>query len=287
MKRFIPYYKGHWHILIFDLFCASLTALGEVIFPLLIRFITDTAINDMASLTPSLILKICGFYIILRIVDVCAYFYMANQGHVMGTKMETKMRSDLFCHLQKQTFSFFSNNKIGQLMSRLTTDLFDITEFAHHFPEELFIAGIKITVSFIVLLGFNVELTLIIFIILPIMLIFCKKLNAKMKETFKKNREQTGVINSNVEDSLLGIRVVKSFTNEDIEMEKFEEGNKEFLRLKKLSYKYMGAFQCMTRFFDGLMYITGITAGSFFLINSKISASFKSPFFISTYFLLR
>lgn len=271
LKRFLPYFKNYRHILVFDLFCAALTALCEVIFPLLARFITDSAINDISKLTVEVILKISIFYIALRIIDVLAFFYMANHGHVMGAKIETDMRRDLFDKLQQQSFSFYSNNKVGQLMSRITSDLFDITEFAHHCPEEFFIAGIKITVSFIVLCTFSIPLTLIIFAILPIMLFVCRKLNRKMRETFKKNREQTGVINAQVEDSLLGIRVVKSFANEDIEKKKFEDGNQHFLELKRLSYKYMGLFQCSTRLFDGLMYIAGVLAGSLFLINGKIT----------------
>ncbi len=272
IKRFIPYFKKYRHIMVFDLFCASLTALCEVIFPLLVRTITDMAINDIKSLTVGVIARISIFYIALRIVDVLAFYYMANRGHIMGAKIETDMRRDLFQKFQEQTFSFYSNNKVGQLMSRITSDLFDITEFSHHCPEEFFIAGIKITVSFIVLCTFNIPLTLIIFAILPLMLIVCRKLNRKMRETFKKNREQTGVINAQVEDSLLGIRVVKSFANEDIEKEKFEKGNQEFLSIKKLSYKYMGLFQSTTRFFDGLMYIAGVTLGSLFLVNGKITA---------------
>lgn len=271
MKRFIPYFKKYKGVMIFDLFCAALTALCEVIFPLIARYITNTAINDISKLTVDVILKLSLFYIVLRIIDVVAFFYMANQGHIMGAKIETDMRRDLFSKLQQQTFSFYSNNKIGQLMSRITSDLFDITEFAHHCPEEFFIAGIKITLSFIVLCTFSIPLTLIIFAILPLMLFFCKKLNRKMRDTFKKNREQTGVINAQVEDSLLGIRVVKSFANEDIEKAKFEEGNLKFLSIKKLSYKYMGLFQCTTRLFDGLMYIAGVLAGSLFLINDKIT----------------
>lgn len=272
MRRFLPYFKKYKGIMIFDLFCASLTALCEVIFPLIARYITNTAINDISKLTVDIILKISMFYIVLRIIDVIAFFYMANQGHIMGAKIETDMRRDLFDKLQQQTFSFYSNNKVGQLMSRITSDLFDITEFAHHCPEEFFIAGIKITLSFIVLCTFSVPLTFIIFTILPLMLFFCKKLNRKMRQTFKQNREQTGVINAQVEDSLLGIRVVKSFANEDIEKSKFEEGNQKFLSIKKLSYKYMGLFQCTTRLFDGLMYIAGVLAGSLFLINGKITA---------------
>ena len=284
IKRFAPYFKKYIGTLIFDLFCASLTALGEVIFPLIVRYITNAAITDIKLLTPHILAKISIFYIILRLVDVFAFYYMANRAHVMGAKIETDMRRDLFDKLQQQTFSYYSNNKVGQLMSRITNDLFDITEFAHHCPEEFFIAAIKIIISFFILAGFNIWLTLIIFAILPVMLVFCKILNKKMRETFKKNREQTGVINAQVEDSLLGIRVVKSFTNEELEKKKFEEGNSKFLSLKKLSYKYMGLFQCMTRFFDGLMYITGICIGSLFLINEKITpADFTAYlFYIST-----
>lgn len=284
IKRFAPYFKKYIGTLIFDLFCASLTALGEVIFPLIVRYITNAAITDIKLLTPQILAKISIFYIILRLVDVFAFYYMANRAHVMGAKIETDMRRDLFDKLQQQTFSYYSNNKVGQLMSRITNDLFDITEFAHHCPEEFFIAAIKIIISFFILAGFNIWLTLIIFAILPVMLVFCKILNKKMRETFKKNREQTGVINAQVEDSLLGIRVVKSFTNEELEKKKFEEGNSKFLSLKKLSYKYMGLFQCMTRFFDGLMYITGICIGSLFLINEKITpADFTAYlFYIST-----
>ncbi len=271
IKRFVPYYKKYIPILIFDLFCALLTALCEVIFPLLVRFITDSAVKDISILTPALIIRIGLFYIVLRIIDVVAYYYMANRGHVMGAMIETDMRRDLFDKLQTQTFEFYANNKVGQLMSRITNDLFDITEFSHHCPEEFFIAGIKIITSFIILCGFSVPLTLIIFLILPMMLVFCMRLNRRMKNTFKKNREQTGVINAQVEDSLLGIRVVKSFANEELEKQKFEKGNAVFLGLKKLSYKYMGMFQSVTRFFDGLMYITCVIAGSFFLINNKIT----------------
>lgn len=284
IKRFAPYFKKYFGTLIFDLFCASLTALGEVIFPLIVRYITNAAITDIKILTPGLIGKISVFYIFLRLIDVLAYYYMANRGHVMGAKIETDMRRDLFAKLQEQTFSYFSNNKVGQLMSRITNDLFDIAEFAHHCPEEFFIAGIKIIVSFIILSRFNLMLTLIMFAILPVMLVFCRILNKKMRYVFKKNREQAGVINAQAEDSLLGIRVVKSFTNEELEKKKFDEGNIKFLSLKRLSYKYMGLFQCMTRFFDGLMYITGICVGSVFLMYGKITtADFTAYlFYIST-----
>lgn len=272
IKRFIPYFKKYKLILFIDLFCASLTTLCELVFPMLVRFITNTAVTNPAQLTISLIAKIGIFYLILRLIDTVSYFFMANQGHVMGAKIETDMRHDLFEHLEKQSFSYYSNNKIGQLMARITSDLFDVTEFAHHCPEEFFIAGLKITLSFIILCNVNIPLTLIIFAILPIMLLCTKIFNKKMRNVFKQNRYQTGEINAQVEDSLLGIRVVKAFANEDIEKEKFNEGNKEFLRLKKLSYKYMGGFQSTTRLFDGIMYITVVVAGAVFLMNGKINA---------------
>lgn len=271
IKRFVPYFKKYKGILIFDLMCASFTTICELVFPMLVRFITNTVTEDASALTAEVIIRICGFYVVLRIVDTLAYYYMANRGHIMGAKIETDMRRDLFSKLQEQTFSFFSENKIGQLMSRLTSDLFDVTEFAHHCPEEFFIGAIKIIAAFIILCGVNVPLTMIVFAVLPVMLIFCKVLNKKMRAVFTENRVQTGEINARAEDSLGGIRVVKSFGNENIEKEKFEKDNIKFLEIKRRSYRYMGIFQSTTRFFDGVMYITAVTAGSFFLINKSIT----------------
>ena len=272
IKRFLPYFKKYKWILIFDLFCASHTTLCEIILPMIARFITNTATENLSALTAELVLKIGSFYILLRVIDTTAYYYMANRGHVMGAKIETDMRRDLFDHLQRQSFSYFSDHKIGQLMARITSDLFDVTEFAHHCPEEFFIAALKITASFIILCGVNVPLTLIIFAFLPLMLVCTKAFNKKMRSVFKQNREQTGEINAQVEDSLLGVRVVKSFANEPIERKKFEAGNGKFLMLKKLSYKYMGGFQATTRFFDGIMYAAVVIAGALFLVYGKINA---------------
>ena len=189
----------------------------------------------------------------------------------MGAKIETDMRRDLFSHLQKLSFSYFATHKVGQIMSRITSDLFDITEFAHHGPEEFFIAGLKITVSFAILFGIDPMLTLIVFAVLPFIFIFVKFFNTRMRRAFKEQRVQVGEINSQVEDSLLGIRVVKSFANEGIEKDKFESGNKEFLRLKKLGYLYMGGFGSTNRFFEGVMYLTVVVAGSLFLMKGSIS----------------
>lgn len=271
IRRFLPYFKKYKGILIFDLVCASLTTVCDLIFPLIVRKITDLGISDPASLTVSLILKLGALYLILRLLDAAANFYMQNTGHVMGAKIETDMRHDLFSHLQKLSFSYFSSHKVGQIMSRITSDLFDITEFAHHGPEEFFIAGLKITVSFIILFGVNPLLTLIVFAVLPLIFIFVKFFNTRMRRAFKAQRVQVGEINSQVEDSLLGIRVVKSFANEPIEKAKFEEGNKEFLRLKKLGYLYMGGFGSSNRFFEGLMYLIVIVAGALFLLKGAIT----------------
>lgn len=271
VRRFLPYFKKYRGILIFDLICASLTTVCDLVFPLIVRRITDLGISDPASLTVSLILRLGSLYLILRLLDAAANFYMQNTGHVMGAKIETDMRRNLFAHLQKLSFSYFSSHKVGQIMSRITSDLFDITEFAHHGPEEFFIAGLKITVSFIILFGVNPLLTLIVFAVLPLIFIFVKFFNTRMRRAFKAQRVQVGEINSQVEDSLLGIRVVKSFANEPIEKAKFEAGNKEFLRLKKLGYLYMGGFGSSNRFFEGLMYLIVIVAGALFLIKGAIT----------------
>ena len=176
IRRFAPYFKKYLWILIFDLFCAALTTVCELALPIIVQQITDRGINDLASLTLSYILRIGGLYIFLKLVDVGATFFMASIGHIMGTKIETDMRRDMFAHLQKLSFSYFDNTKIGQLMSRITTDLFDITEFAHHCPEEFFIAGIKILASFIILCQASIPLTLAVFACVPLMGVVSVKL---------------------------------------------------------------------------------------------------------------
>lgn len=270
IRRFLPYFKKYTPILIFDLICASFTTVCDLVFPMLVRYITNLGINDIGALTVEIILKVGALYLILRIIDAAANYYMANTGHVMGAKIETDMRRDLFGHLQKMSFSYFANHKVGQLMSRLTNDLFDITEFAHHGPEEIFICGLKIIVSFIILCNVNVPLTLIMFAIMPFVIIFVKYFNTRMRANFKSQRVQIGEINAQTEDSLLGIRVVKSFANEEMEKEKFEEGNTLFLKLKKLGYVYMGGFQSTNRFLEGMMYLVIIVAGSLFMMKGFI-----------------
>ena len=271
MKRFIPYFKKYKWILILDLICASLTTVCELVFPMLVRHITNMGIYHLSELTVTMVLQLGLLYLVLRIIDSAANFYMADTGHVMGAKIETDMRRDLFAHLEKLSHAYYADHKVGQIMARMTSDLFDITEFAHHCPEEFFIAGLKIIVSFIILCSVNVPLTLIMFASLPLIFLFVKFFNTRMRRAFKAQRNQIGEINAQVEDTLLGMRVVKSFANEDIEAEKFEEGNGKFLDTKKLGYFYMAGFQTSNRAFEGLMYLVVVVAGAIFMINGKIN----------------
>ena len=272
IRRFIPYYKKYIPTVIFDLFCASLTTVCEIVLPLIIRNITNSGMEGFAALTVEYVLRVGALYVILRIIDALAYYYMAYTGHVMGTKIETDMRKDAYSHLQKLSNTYFNNTKVGQIMGRITNDLFDVTEFSHHCPEEFFIAGIKGVVSFIILININVALTLIIFAIIPIMLFICGKLNKRMKSTFRKQRVVIGDLNARIEDSLLGQQVVKAFANEELEKEKFEKDNADFYSIKRLSYRYMGAFSTTTRLFDGVMYAAVVIFGSLFMIDGRINA---------------
>jgi len=267
-KRFLPYYSRYKWIMIFDLFCAALTTLCELVLPMIVREITGSA-----AITVNIIAKFGILYIFLRIVDTAAYYYMASVGHIMGTRIENDMRHDMFQHLQKLSFSYYDNTKIGTLMSRITNDLFDVTEFAHHCPEEFFIAGVKIVGSFILLSMMNLWLTLIIFSVIPVMIIVLVHFRKRMKKNFAESRVQIGELNSQIEDSLLGIRVVKSFAKESVEQEKFDKGNKKFFSIKKEMYGIMAGFQSSTRLFDGIMYIVVVIAGALFMINGSITAA--------------
>jgi ATP-binding cassette, subfamily B, bacterial len=271
IRRFAPYYKNYLKTVAFDLLCAAMTTLCELVLPLIVRSITNQAIDNLAGLTVNLVLKLGGLYIFLRIIDAAAAYYMASVGHIMGSRIETDMRRDLFAHLQQLSFSYYSNTKVGQIMARITGDLFEVTEFAHHCPEEFFIAAIKITASFIILAGMNIWLTLMVFILLPMMLLFSRVFNKRMRKAFMDSRHQVGELNAQVEDSLLGIRVVKSFANEPMEEEKFRDGNQQFLQTKRVAYKAMAGFHTTTRVFDGLMYILVVIVGALFIIGGQIT----------------
>lgn len=270
IRRIFPYFKPYKKTLFFDLFCAALTTVCEVVLPMIIRSITNTAINDVAQLTLNMVFGLSALYLVLRVIDSFANFYMASTGHIMGAKIETDMRRNAYAHLQQLSDSYYNNTKVGQIMGRITNDLFDITEFAHHCPEEFFIAAIKITVSFIILVRINLWLTLLVFVFVPIMTVVCRIINKKMRSAFSDQRYQIGELNANIEDSLLGQKVVKAFANEDVENAKFEKGNQKFFGIKKYSYKIMGLFQTSTRVFDGLMYLTVVLGGGIFLVYKKI-----------------
>lgn len=272
-KWFIPYFIKHKRVMLLDLLCAGLTTGCELVLPMIVREITSIATTDISRLTAGLVLSMAGLYGALKVVDMVAGYYMTYVGHCMGVKIEKDMREDMFSHLLTAPFSYFDTTKVGQLMSRITTDLFDISEFAHHCPEEFFIAGLKVTVSFAVLSSINPLLTVSTFVAVPLIFFGSMYFRRKMRSAFKARREITGDVNAQTETTLLGIRVVKSFANEDLEREKF---NAESTRLSKVqcdSYKYMARLNCVTRLFDGVMYLVMILLGGYFLISGKITAA--------------
>lgn len=273
VKRILPYYKPYWKTLALDLFCAAMTTVCELVLPMIIRRITNVATSETEVLTASLILTMGGIYIFLRAVDAAATYYMASVGHIMGTRIETDLRRDLFSHLQKLSFSYYNDAKVGVLMSRLTSDLFDITEFAHHCPEEVFISAIKIVGSFAILCTVNIPLTLIIFAMFPPMVWGMYVFNRRLKDGFKKRRKVSGELNAAIEDSLLGVHVIKSFAGEAREEKKFEKHNFALLASRTRVYRLMGSFQCVSRLFDGLMYIMTVMVGSFFIMYKHINAA--------------
>ena len=272
-KHFLPYFKKHKAVLALDLFCAALTTGCEIVLPMIVREITSIATTDISKLTLELILTLTAVYAVLKIIDMAAGYYMIYIGHGMGVKIEKDMREDMFAHLLTVPFSYFDKTKVGQLMSRITTDLFDVVEFAHHCPEEFFIAGIKVTASFIILAGINPLLTVSTFIAIPIIFYGSLYFRRKMRKIFKERRVIAGEVNAQTETSLLGIRVVKSFANEEQETAKFNTRSTEFAQVQKDSYKYMAMLNCVVRMFDGLMYVVMILLGGYFLMTGKITAA--------------
>ncbi len=272
-KWFFPYFKKHKAVLALDLFCAALTTGCEIVLPMIVREITSIATTDISKLTLELILSLAAVYLVLKIIDMAAGYYMIYIGHGMGVKIEKDMREDMFSHLMTVPFSFFDKTKVGQLMSRITTDLFDVVEFAHHCPEEFFIAAIKIVASFVILAGINPLLTVSTFVAIPLIFYGTLYFRRQMRAVFKERRVIAGEVNAQTETSLLGIRVVKSFSNEKTEENKFNERSNEFAEVQKASYKYMARLNSVVRMFDGLMYVVMIILGGYFLIKGKITAA--------------
>ena len=271
-KRFLPYYGKYYPTLILDLICAGFSTMCDLVLPIILRYLTNTARQDLSLLTVKLILTLGVIFVLLRVVDTIANYYMQNIGHVMGAQIETDMRYDIFSHIQQLPYSYYNTNKSGQILSRITTDLFDVTEFAHHCPEEFFIAVVKLVVSFLILININITLTLTIFVMIPIMVFFMSSANNHMRKAQKEQRNHVGEINSGIENNILGAKVVKSFANEELEVKKFHKENLRFLDIKKEFYKHMSNFQVVYRIFDGIMYLTVIVLGSYYMKVGKINA---------------
>lgn len=270
IKSVIPYFKKYKNILFIDLLCAGLTTASEMVLPLILRYMTNIGITDASSLTLQLITRIAVLFILIKCVELVAVYYMASIGHIMGAKIETDMRFDMYKHLQTMSDNFYNETKVGQIMSRMTNDLFDITEFAHHCPEEYFIGFIKICISFVILFNINMPLTLAVYLMIPVMFISSSRFKNSMRREQKKQRVHVGDLNSSIEDSILGIKVVKSFANEDIELKKFEKDNSKFLSIKKLFYKSMAGFNTVNRSIDGLMYFIVIVFGGYQMMKGRL-----------------
>ena len=270
LKRFIPYYKPYKKILTIDLISAALTTVSQLILPLLLSYLTDWA--QLGLLDVSRVVKVAIVYIATKFIEVVSRFIMQSFGHIMGAKIERDMRGDVFNHLLNMDTEFFNEAKIGQLMTRMTTDLNEITEFSHHVPEEFLVGAIKLIISFVVLLTINWKLSLIIYILIPIMYIVSRKSRAKFRLATMNTRKQIGSINSGIEDTLLGISVVKSFANEHIEKEKFGRENEKFADIKKDQYFNMAKYFMVKDAFSGIMYAVLILVGGVFVINGYISA---------------
>ena len=273
LKKMISYYKPYLHIFWADMFFATLSAGVALVIPLVVRYVTSTLIYCEADVILHQMVYIAIGLFVLLAVDCYSRFFIGNYGHVMGAKMEYDMRQEIFEHMQKLSFSFYDDAKVGQLMSRITSDLFDITELLHHGPENIILSVLKIAGAFVILMNINGWLVLAAFIVLPFMFVFAFLLNKKMRGAFKRNREKIAEINAQIEDNLSGIRVVKSFANEDIEAEKFKIGNDGFLAAKKNSYHYMGSFQAGVGVFTTLIQVNVILVGGILIAYQKVDIS--------------
>ena len=272
-KRLISYYKPYKKVFFTDMFFAFLGAVTTLILPLIIRYVTGTLVYEPRNVMLEGV-AICAVIMVSLVLIQCySNYYIANYGHVMGAKIEYDMRNEIFGHFQKLSFSFYDNQKVGQLMSRITNDLFDITELLHHGPEEIVISTIKLVGSLIVLLIINVKLAIAAFAIIPIMVVYAYTLNRKMKRAFKNNRAKVADINAGIEDNLSGIRVVKSFANEDIEQQKFIAGNDRFLESKKDSYLYMGRYHSGLGAFVTMITVIVMVTGAILLNDGSLKTT--------------
>ncbi len=270
LKKLFSYYKPYRGLFYSDMFFAILGAIVTLVIPLIVRYITNEVVYFDGHKAMRTILILGAVMIGLVIVEFVCNYFIAYYGHIMGVYMEADMRSDIFGHYQKLTFAFYDNQKVGALLSRITSDLFDITELLHHGPEDVVISIIKLVGAFIILININGPLTLIAFVFVPVMVLFAWYYNRKMKRAFKRNREKIADINSQIEDSLSGIRVVKSFANESIEMKKFNQGNQNFVSAKKVSYRYMAGYNSGLSALTTLVTVSVLLAGVSFLTSGTI-----------------
>lgn len=278
LKKFISYYKPHKLIFTLDMLASLVVSMIAIVYPI----VTRTMLNDLIPNRNYRMVVIFGCtLLVLYIVRMLLNYFIQYYGHVMGVRMQAKMRSDMFNHLEKLPYSFYDKNETGKIMSRMTSDLFDISELAHHGPENLLISSISIITSFVYLSTINIWLTLIIFICVPFLIILASGLRKQMRSAFKRSRVSTAEINAALESSISGIRVTKAFTNSEKEREKFEVGNKEFVEAKRDAYKAMGKFHSSTAFITDIFNVIVLIAGGFFLYNGAISFGDYSAFIVS------
>ena len=270
IKKFIHYYGPYKAVFFIDLICAAVISLVDLAYPQILRTMTKTLFTqDKVMILHALPVIAVSLFVMYIVQSLCKY-YVTYQGHMMGANMERDMRRELFDHYQELSFSYYSRNNSGQMMSKLVSDLFDISEFAHHGPENLFISLVKIVGAFIFLFFINKKLALPLIILVIVMFVFSFRQNAKMQETFMENRRKIGDVNASLQDTLSGIRVVQSFANEDIEREKFKKSNEAFLVSKRDNYHCMGSFMSSNLFFQGMMYLVTLVYGGYLIAQGEM-----------------
>ncbi len=273
IKKFIHYYGPYKAVFFIDLICAAVISLVDLAYPQILRTMTKTLFTQDKDMILHALPVIAASLFVMYIVQSLCKYYVTYQGHMMGAKMERDMRRELFDHYQELSFSYYSRNNSGQMMSKLVSDLFDISEFAHHGPENLFISLVKIVGAFIFLFFINKKLALPLIILVIVMFVFSFRQNAKMQETFMENRRKIGDVNASLQDTLSGIRVVQSFANEDIEREKFKKSNEAFLVSKRDNYHCMGSFMSSNLFFQGMMYLVTLVYGGYLIAQGEMQAA--------------
>ena len=271
-KRFLRYYKPYRTVFWLDMACAMLVSVIDLVFPQLLNYLTRNVFTRSPQEVLSLLAPLAFGLLAMYLARYGGRFYITYQGHVMGARMESDMRQDLFDQFQRLSFSYYDHNNTGEMMSKLVSDLFDISELAHHGPENIFISLLKIFGSFVLLLWINVPMTLILLAVTLVMLAFSVWQNGKMRAVFMDNRRKIAGVNASLQDSLAGIRVVKSFANEDVERRKFSGSNLKFLDSKERNYKRMGIFHAGNNFFQGILFLTVLVSGGYFIANGQIDA---------------